>query len=148
LEALPETHLYIVGSSPPNEIRDLSRHPNITVTGYVEDIRDHYQKAQVVIVPLRTGVGIRGKILEAWSCGKAIVASSLACQGIQAIHGENVLIADKAQDFAMWTIALLSNPDFCHELGIRGRKMAENSYDWRIFGRQLIQLYRDVSGSA
>jgi GT2 family glycosyltransferase/glycosyltransferase involved in cell wall biosynthesis len=140
----PNTHLYIVGSSPPDSITRLGDNANITVTGFVEDIRDYYRRAQVVIVPLRTGVGIRGKILEGWSSGRAMVATRLACQGIHAVHGENIMIADRPEEFTLWTLALLRNPDFCARLGINGRKTAELSYDWDNLGEKMIQFYEGL----
>ncbi len=144
LKSQPDAHLYIVGSSPPSSIRDLADHPRITVTGFVPDIRDYYRKAQVVVVPLRTGVGIRGKILEAWSVGKAVVATSLACQGIRAVHGQNVLLADDPADFSDWTTALLRQPDFAAELGRAGRKTVEELYDWEAIGEQMSHLYESI----
>ena len=145
LKSQPETHLYIVGSSPPPSIRDLAHHPQITVTGFVPDIRDYYRKAQVVVVPLRTGVGIRGKILEAWSVGKAVVATSLACQGIRAVHGKNVLVADQPADFSAWTTALLRQPDFAAEMGRAGRKTVEELYDWEAIGEQMNHFYESIA---
>jgi len=144
LDEFPDVHLYVVGSSPTPEIRRLASHPNISVTGYVEDIREYYRRAQVVVVPLRTGVGIRGKILEAWSAGRAVVATPLACQGLKAIHGHNIVIAETPEEFAMWTAALLRNPDHCARLGRRGRKLVEEAYGWDILGEQMAELYREV----
>lgn len=135
---------YVVGSSPPPEIQQFDQHPNITVTGFVEDIRPYYRQAQVVVVPLRTGVGIRGKILEGWSAGRAMVATPLACMGLGAEHGEDILIAEHVGDFAMWTVALLRNPDFCRRLGLKGRKKATDKYDWDIFGEQVAALYQEL----
>jgi O-antigen biosynthesis protein len=139
----PSTHLYVVGSSPPPEIKSLGEHPNITVTGFVEDIRRYYRLAQVVVVPLRTGVGIRGKILEGWAAGRAMVATSLACQGIRAAHGENIMIADDPAEFALWTLALLRHPEVCCRLGLRGRETAESFYEWDLLGDQMARLYED-----
>ncbi len=141
LSKRPQTHLYIVGASPPRSICEVDSHPNITVTGFLDDIREYYNKAQIVIVPLRTGAGIRGKILEAWAARKAIVATSLACVGIRACHGENILIGDSAEEFALWTDTLLQNPDYCKHLGQAGRKTAVQYYDWRLIGQEMITLY-------
>lgn len=137
----PTTQLYVVGSSPPPEIEALGEHPNITVTGFVEDIRDYYRLARVVVVPLRTGVGIRGKILEGWAAGRAMVATSLACQGIRAAHGENIMIADDPEEFALWTLALLRNPDVCRRLASRGRETAERHFEWDLLGDRMARLY-------
>ena len=145
LKARPRIHLYIVGSSPPPEIRRLENHPNVTVTGFVEDIREYYHRAQVVIVPLRTGVGIRGKILEGWAAEKAMVATSLACMGIRAGHGENILIADDPAEFALWTLALLRNPEHCLQLGAAGRETAIRHYEWDDLAGQLSTLYQGIT---
>ncbi len=144
LEKRPSIEFYIVGSAPPKEIKDLAKHPNITVTGFVEDIREQYYQAQVVVVPLRTGVGIRGKVLEGWSAGRAMVATRLACQGIDAVHGENILIADEPDEIARWTVALLRHPEFAEALGRNGRETAERRYDWQPLGRSLGRLYEET----
>ena len=142
LKPRPNTHLYIVGSSPPALIRNLGDHPNVTVTGFVEDIREYYDRAQVVIVPLRMGVGIRGKILEGWAAGKAMVATSLACLGIRAAHGENILIADDPEKFALWVSSLLRCPEHCLRLGQAGRKTAVRYYEWDRLAVQMETLYK------
>lgn len=144
LERCPETHLYIVGSSPPEEIEALGEEDNITVTGFVEDIRDYYRMARVVVVPLRTGVGIRGKVLEGWSAGAPMVASPLACQGIGAVHEKNIMIAGDHSTFAEYTIELLNNPAKGLQLARNGRETAEELYGWDVMGGQMIQLYEDL----
>jgi glycosyltransferase involved in cell wall biosynthesis len=145
LQERPQTRLYIVGVGPPESIQALQSSPQVTVTGYVEDIRDFYRRAQVVVVPLRTGVGIRGKILEAWAAGKAMVATPLACQGIRAVHGENILIAEGADEFAQQTLALLRDPGLCKQLGRAGRETAVELYDWNRLGKEMIHLYESVA---
>jgi len=145
MQKCPDTHLYIVGSSPPDDIKELGLRENITVTGFVEDIRDYYRLAQVVIVPIRTGVGIRGKVLEGWAAGSAMVASSLACQGIRAEHGRNILIADNPRDFAACTVELLRDPEKCSALSRNGRAVAEALYGWNTMGRKMIEEYENIS---
>jgi GT2 family glycosyltransferase/glycosyltransferase involved in cell wall biosynthesis len=147
-EGAPQASLYIVGSAPPPEILKLTRNPGIHVTGFVQDIRDYYARAQVVVVPIRTGVGIRGKILEGWAAGKAMIATPVACLGIRAVHGENILIAEDPREFAMWTVALLGDQDFCLRIGADGRSTAERYYDWSKCADQLVSLYESLTGFA
>ncbi len=139
-----DAHLYIVGSSPPEAIQKLGESANITVTGFVEDLRDYYRRAQVVIVPLRTGVGIRGKILEGWSAAKAMVATQVACFGIRAVHGKNILIADDPMEFANWTIALLNHPEHCRSLALAGHQVAKEYYEWDQLGEEMNSLYESL----
>lgn len=144
----PRAEMYIVGSSPPEPVRQLESLPGITVTGFVEDLTEVYRQSAIVVVPLRTGVGIRGKILEAWAAGKAVVATPLACAGIQAEHGENVIVADDPAQFARWTLALLGNREARRRLGYNARQTAERTYGWDMLADRLEQLYLEVLDSA
>lgn len=140
----PRAHLYIVGSSPTDSILDLDKRPGVTVTGFVEDIRPYYHRAQVVVVPLRTGVGIRGKVLEGWACAKAMVATPLSCQGIRAIEDQNIRTGASAPDLAARTLELLSDPERCRRLGRAGRLTAERFYSWEALGKQVCDLYEEL----
>lgn len=142
----PQTRLVIVGSHPGPRIQALAQQPNISVTGWVEDVRRYYYHAQVIIVPLRTGVGIRGKVMEAWAAGRAMVATPLACQGLKVIHGENIMIASQPKEFARWCCALLEHPEFCRRLAANGRKTVEKHYTWEGIGDRLIRLYEEEVG--
>ena len=66
----------------------------------VPDLRPHYERASVVVAPLRWGGGTRLKILEALAMGKAVVATTLAAEGIDLRPGVNLEIADAPEDFA------------------------------------------------
>jgi GT2 family glycosyltransferase/glycosyltransferase involved in cell wall biosynthesis len=140
-----EASLAIVGSKPSPEIVDLAEIPGIEVTGYVPDIRPHMAAASVYVVPLRLGVGIRGKILEAWSMALPVVATSIACSGLRYKSGKNLLLADTAQDFAENVVMLLRDPRLRARLGAAGRQTAENHYGWDAAAQQLESLYREMS---
>lgn len=144
LEEIRETRLYIVGSSPTPEILAMDDHPAINVTGFVPDLREYYARAQVVVVPVRTGVGIRGKVLEAWACGKAVVGTPLAFQGIRAIHGQNALVAETPQNFAMWIAAVMRNPAFMAQLAESGRRTVTEHYEWELLAEDLATLYEET----
>ena len=107
------------------------------MTGFVEDVRPFMAAASVYVVPLRLGVGIRGKILEAWGMAMPVVATSVACAGLRYRHGENILIADDPTDFAAAVIALLEDPALRDLLGRAGRRVAEEHYSWEAAARRL-----------
>ena len=89
---------WIGRSSPEQQRRFASR--GIHVTGYLEDIRPTVSGAACYIVPLRIGGGTRIKILDAWALGKAIVSTSIGCEGLAARDQENILIRDEPDAFA------------------------------------------------
>ena len=139
---MPQTELVIVGSKPPPPILGLADVPGVQVAGWVPDIRSYMADSAVYIVPLRLGVGIRGKILEAWSMALPVVATPVACAGLRCEDGRNLLIADGADQFAASVVRLLKEPELRRRLGTEGRKAAEQFYGWDTAARQLDSLYR------
>jgi glycosyltransferase involved in cell wall biosynthesis len=98
-------------------------------------------EAALYIVPLRLGVGIRGKILEAWSMQRPVIATSLACSGLPVQHSKNAWIADSAEDFAAGIVCLLRDPELRKQLGEEGRCTVEKSFGWNIAASQLERVY-------
>ncbi len=141
---IPAAELCIVGSNPPQQVHELHRLPGVEVTGYVPDIRPHMASAMVYVVPLRLGVGIRGKILEAWAMGMPVVATSVAAAGLLAEDGGNILIADDDEQFAEHVIVLLQDRELRNRLGRSGRAMAEKHYGWDAAAEKLDALCRQL----
>jgi len=112
------------------------------VTGSVPDIRPFMTESSVYVVPLRLGVGIRGKILEAWAMAMPVVTTSVGCAGLLCRDGESLMVADTPEDFAARVITLLGDPTRRRQLGIEGRKVAEQHYGWEAIASQLHGLYQ------
>jgi GT2 family glycosyltransferase/glycosyltransferase involved in cell wall biosynthesis len=148
---IPETELLIVGSEPPAAVRSLADIPGVRVTGSVPDIRPFMAESSVYVVPLRLGVGLRGKILEAWAMAMPVVTTSLGCAGLRYRDGENLMVADAPEDFAARVIMLLSDPARRRQLGLNGRKVVEQNYGWEAITSQLHNLYQkylDIHGTS
>jgi len=143
-QEIPETKLFIVGSSPTDEIIRLGKMDNVVVTGWVEDIKPYIARSSVYIAPLWLGTGMRVKILEAWAMAKPVVTTSIGSQGIDCTPGEDILIADDPQEFAAQTVRLLRDKALREKLGKNGRKQVEAKYDWRIIIRQVEEMYNEV----
>lgn len=109
---------YIVGSKVTEEIRALHNpEQGIVVKGFVseEELARLYATSRVVVVPLRYGAGVKGKVVEAIYNGSAIVTTSIGAEGIPGV--EKILkIEDEAVAFANETIALYENPEECSRL--------------------------------
>jgi glycosyltransferase involved in cell wall biosynthesis len=112
--------------------------------GYVPDIRPHFAAAQCSVVPLRVGGGTRLKILDAWSMGKAVVSTSIGCEGLETVDGRNILIRDDAKGFADAVVQILSDAELRKRLGHEGRSTVENHYAWQIIGSRLSSLYMEL----
>jgi len=129
-------HLKIVGGSVPEYIKSLGqKEKDITVTGFVDDIRPYIWEASVLIVPLRFGGGTRLKILDALAMGKAVVSTTIGAEGIDVIPGKNIFIFDNPKDFAECVVFLIKNPQLRKKVGMLGRQLVKEKYDWVTIGK-------------
>jgi len=141
---LPRAKFLIVGRDPGEELLKLSSDPNIIATGYVKDVVPYYQKSSIVVVPLRAGGGTRGKILEAMALGRPVVSTSLGAEGLEVTHKENIMIADRPEDFATITIQLLRNGLIRTALIERAREFVESKHSWRKIADKLDRAYQET----
>jgi polysaccharide biosynthesis protein PslH len=139
----PAARLSIVGRSPAEEVERLRR-PGVEVTGEVPDIRPHLAKAAVVAAPVRIGGGTRLKIVEGLAMGKAMVSTSLGCEGIPVSDRAQLMIADEPEAFAARIVELFDRPDLGAELGRAGRELVEREYSWELAGERLAALYERI----
>src|SRR5204862_8147455 len=99
----------------------------------------------VDVVPLRKESGTRLKILEALAMRKAIVTTSIGCEGLDLTHGESALIADAPGDFAGHVVELLRNEPLRQKLASAGHDLVREVYEWSIVHRQLDDAYRQLT---
>jgi sugar transferase (PEP-CTERM/EpsH1 system associated) len=123
----PGTRFCIVGANPSREVNALAERPGILVTGRVPDTRPFLQHAAAVVAPLRIARGIQNKVLEAMAMGRPVVATSQAFEGIDAVPGRDLMVADSEEGFAEAAIGLL---EAGAAIGAQARRLVENIYGW------------------
>lgn len=138
-----QAKLYIVGKNPPAEVKKLAAE-DIVVTGFVDDEREYMAKAAAFIVPLNAGGGMRIKILNALAMGKAIVSTSIGCEGVDVEDGKNIYIADTEKEFAQQVIELLKDKGKREELGREGLKLVREKYRWERIAEQIEAEYENI----
>ncbi|MBO3460911.1 glycosyltransferase family 4 protein [Aetokthonos hydrillicola Thurmond2011] len=104
---IPNCTLHVCGS-----VCDLIQgtFPNVRFLGRVEDLKPEYSAAEVCLVPLVAGSGLKIKLVEAMSYARACVSTSVGVQGLHEIVDKTVLTADQSEDFALAIHTLLTNP--------------------------------------
>ena len=140
---IPTVSARIAGSKPPKKILDV-RHPNIQVLGFVDDIQATMRQAQVCVVPLRVGSGIRLKLLEMFALQKPVVSTSIGCEGLNVKNEEHLLIADDAESFAGAVARLLSDPSLRERLGRNAMNHAREHFSWEVIAGQYEAAYQAV----
>jgi polysaccharide biosynthesis protein PslH len=123
---IPDAIFAIVGRAPTAAVRALAR-PSVIVTGEVQDTRPWLAAAAVFVAPLRIARGVQNKILEAMAMGKACVVSPSAAEGIDAVDGRDLIVAD---DPAEAVIALLRDPERVRCIGLSARVRMATCYGW------------------
>jgi MoaA/NifB/PqqE/SkfB family radical SAM enzyme/glycosyltransferase involved in cell wall biosynthesis len=136
LPALPDLRVLICGRSPPTYYD----HPSVVFTGSVPDLADHIAAADVCLCPVFAGGGTRLKLLEYMAAGQAVVSSAKGAEGIQYSDGENITIADAADDFAAAVRALVADPARRRVLGDAAAQFARR-FDWSAVGDAYVSLY-------
>ncbi len=111
LRALPDAQLHLVGRDPSDAVRKLAQDPSVHVSGTVPDVRPYLWRSTALLVPLRYGSGVRTKILEGFAAGRPVVSTTVGCEGLPVHPGEDILVADSAEEFAGACVRLWQEPD-------------------------------------
>lgn len=121
---------YVVGSKVTDEIKALEQPGNgIVIKGFVseEELKELYSTCKIVVVPLRYGAGVKGKVVEAIYHGAPIVTTSIGAEGI--LEAEDVMVVrDVPREFAEAVVDLYGNVDMCCKMSRRTQEVIKKNY--------------------
>ncbi len=118
---------------------------NVTLTGFVDDIRPLVARARVSLAPLLDGGGTRLKILEAMALRTPVVATSKGAEGLEVRDGEHLLIADNATDFASAVVRLCRDDALAGRLAENAYELVRDKYDWSAALPRILALMERVT---
>lgn len=111
----------------------------------VKSPEDVYRKSWVLVAPMKSGGGSRTKFFEAMACGLPIITTEEGIEGIDAIDGEEVLVAKDFDQLADLTAKAIKNQKLRNKIGDGGRNLVGKKYSWRESASQLLKIYQRVS---
>ena len=120
--------LLIVGTGASSSVRELGLIPEVEVVGEVPSIDEWYERADMVVVPIRAGGGTRIKLLEALAFERPVVATRMAAEGLDVIDREHLLLADRPIPFARCCLELMNDPQLAGQISRNGRRLIEARY--------------------
>jgi O-antigen biosynthesis protein len=129
----------IAGSKPPDEIAALAS-DRIDVRGYVEDLAPLFGACRLSIAPLRYGAGVKGKIVTSLSFGVPVVATTIAAEGMNLQHEEDVLVADAPEAMAGQILKLYNDADLWQRLSSRGYRTFRNNFSLASGGGKVVSV--------
>lgn len=121
----------ISGASPHYSVQKICRSNNqITLQGWVSDIRTTYCKGRIFIAPMMIGTGMQNKLLEAMALGIPCITTSLANNALNAIHLETIYVANTVDEFLEAIEILTSNNELYERISQQGRDFVLKNYKW------------------
>jgi glycosyltransferase involved in cell wall biosynthesis len=143
-QRLPDAEFVVAGKNPPAPLLE-RENSGISCLGFVEDVPEFYGSVDVVVAPIRYGGGIKIKVLEAMACGKAVIATSVAAEGIAEAGEGALVVADDPAAFTDAVVALLGDATRRRELGYKALQLVEKRFSWRRLMTDLDRIYDDLA---
>ncbi|HET6306951.1 MAG TPA: TIGR03087 family PEP-CTERM/XrtA system glycosyltransferase [Rhodopila sp.] len=141
---LPEARFHIVGAHPGRSVRLLASVEGVAVTGRVADVRPYLAHATACVAPMRIARGIQNKVLEAMAMGRPVVLTAGALEGIAAVPGREVVLADTAEAFAAACCRLATGGEG-DAIGAAARARILRDHDWGVTLRRFDDVLRQVA---
>ena len=141
---VPTARFIIAGYGPPLELTSLTADPQVEVTGFVDDLDRCHKEAAVFVAPILTGGGIIVKLLDALAAGTPTVSTTFGNEGVGALPGRDLLVADSPEEFASAVVKLLTDPAYAETVGKNGREFVRQRYGRQAIMARLDELHAEV----
>lgn len=142
LTELPQTQLFITGNHADLPLPHMK---NVTLTGFVDDVRPVIARAWASLVPIWKGGGTRLKILEAMALGTPVIATSKGAEGLAVTDGVDICLADTAVDYAQVILRVLQDEPFRQRLAQNGCRLVSRQYDWPIVAPKFLEVVEGIT---
>lgn len=129
LEKYPAIKVLISGSNPSASVRALAS-ANVTVTGWVDDIRESFARSRILVAPMRSSIGLQNKLLEGMAMHIPCVTSPLSNNALRAQPGKEIMVAETEEEFAAAIIKLISHPELAVSISDDAWKFVRDYYSW------------------
>ncbi len=141
----PDIRLMLAGATPDKRVTAL-KSENVTVTGWVDDIRDCYAGARIFIAPMQIGTGLQNKLLEAMAMRIPGITSPLANNALCAKPGTEILIGESPQEYAAHIVQLLNDAAYADRIATAGHRFVLDHYNWEKATAELERVMRGEGG--
>jgi GT2 family glycosyltransferase/glycosyltransferase involved in cell wall biosynthesis len=142
VEKLPGARLLVAGSDPPPRHAFPDPANAVEMLGFVDDVQPLLLSCAVFVCPVRSGSGIRVKLLEAFAAGIPVVSTRLGAEGLAREDGEFCALADDPRDFAAKTVRMLGDAAAAAQMAERARREVVGNWDAAAITKRLVERYR------
>jgi GT2 family glycosyltransferase/SAM-dependent methyltransferase/glycosyltransferase involved in cell wall biosynthesis len=139
----PDVSVTIVGGGVPPEVKALAS-PRVNVMGWVADLEPVLASSRTMVVPVRYGAGVKGKITQGLAAGLPVVTTQVGAEGLEGADGENMLIGEDADGLAERIVRVTEDDRLWQELSRRGRELVARKCSLEVLDDRL----REMLGSS
>lgn len=144
IQVNPKLTCLISGANPSKSlIEKCSQYKNVTINGWVDDIRTSYQSGKIFIAPMMIGTGMQNKLLEAMASGLPCITTSMTNNAINAEDKKEIFVADSSEEYHEIINMLLSDQEKINLVGLAGKNFVQKNYSWEKVSIPLIQFMKD-----
>ncbi len=142
---IPHAKLLVVGANPPASITGLADETNLTVTGFVDDVRPYLSKAKVMLIPLDIAAGFRSRVVDVMALGIPVVGTHRALDCVDMQNGTHGFIDDSDEGMAVQTVNLMSNAELRTKFSDNCVKFAMERYSIDATFGKLSEYYLNLN---
>jgi glycosyltransferase involved in cell wall biosynthesis len=121
-QQIPNVELHLVGGCNQQAYLDKwSEIKGVKYMGFVEDLKDEYREARIVVVPIYGGAGTNIKVLEAMQMRRPCVTTTYGVRGFSEYFSDSkeLLIAEDDMTFAEKVVALMNDEKHNHDIATK-----------------------------
>lgn len=136
----PFACLRVAGLGMRSTISEAAKLSGAELLGFVPDLEPLYERASVVVVPVRLGAGVKFKVVDALVAGVPVVTTTVGAEGI----GKRSWFAglhDDADEFADAVLRVLLEPADAGHQSAEVRERALRLYGWEQFDDAMSNVY-------
>lgn len=126
---LPGVRFLVYGSHPPKSFDTLET-DDVIIKGWVGDVAEVYDSCRVFVAPLKTGAGLKGKVVGALAHGVPCVLSPIAAEGIGLGDGREARIAVKPESWVEAIVGIYENEAEWQMYSDAARRFAAREYSF------------------
>lgn len=138
---LEKSQLHIAGKGLK---KNKFNHPTVVVEGEVKSALNFINQHGICLIPLRSGSGVKIKLLENMALGKPIVTTTEGVRGVDVEHGKEVLIADNPAEFREFMYKLHADKVLRKKLGTNAKKFVQKHFGETKLTQELIAFIKDI----
>jgi hypothetical protein len=150
---LPDAELHSFGAyCRPHDLELTDKRSGFFVRGaLVGDVMAHLPAYRVLLAPLRFGAGIKGKVVDGWRAGCAVLTTRIGSEGLCDDACTNQctpttdcckfggVVADDPEQFAEAAVELYTNAERWHQARARAHHLLRSRFSWDANAPRLVE---------